>query len=74
MSYSVAPSKKSAYSKLNATDEEAVNSLHMSPETKRGKQVIETQLSTIKTKIKNLEDMHNKLGTEVDNAQFRQQV
>lgn len=69
MSYAVGGKQKKRAS-LNNDDEENTNPL-LSGDLSKQKKAIDVQLSNIKTKMKQLEDYHNKIGTEVDNHNFR---
>lgn len=69
MSYAVGGKQKKRTS-LNNDDEENTNPL-LSGDLQKQKKAIDIQLSNIKTKMKQLEDYHNKIGTEVDNHNFR---
>ena len=69
MSYAVGGKQKKRAS-INNDDEENTNPL-LSGDLQKQKKAIDIQLSNIKTKMKQLEDYHNKIGTEVDNHSFR---
>lgn len=65
--------QKQAYSRVVGDEEDLGNPL-VTADFKRKVKVIETKLSTIQNKIKNLDDMHRQIGTVSDNRQLRNKI
>lgn len=64
-----------SYSKVksNEDEENMANPLLTNNAARQAKQV-ESHMSKFKLKLKQLEDFHRQIGTEVDNQKFRQRV
>ena len=70
MSYATG-NKKQTYNKVKSEDEENLANPLLKNNQSRQVKLIETQMNAFKQKLKTLEDMHNKVGTSIDNPKFR---